>query len=184
MERTRKFKSLSLLLVFWLVFMLIFPIGTIESKASGGATYILPVTYYTSATKSTTVNVYMIISTTTIMPGTVITLIGIPTNSYISGGGYERVSIGELVGARRTWGFDYFDGPGEEILDGTVSYVVEKGKYDVSVVFGEWYDGYDGGGSDEQYTISLDGTVTNVRSQEIILPIGDESILETLNLIP
>ena len=187
MERTMKSKVLSLLLIFWLVFMLIFPIGTIESKAVGGATYILPVTYNTSATETTTVDVYMVMSTTTIMPGTEITLIGIPSNSYISGGGYEHVGIHEFLSDPTTWvtwGYDYWDGLGEEIVDGTVTFTVPEGKNSIDIIFGEWFDGENGGGSDNLYIIELNGIVTNFDTKEIILPIGDDTALETLNIIP
>lgn len=180
MERRMKSKSLSLLLVFWLVFMLVFPIGSFESKASGGVTYLLPVTYYTSLTKTTTVNVVMSMSTTTVTKGTVITLIGIPSNSYVSDGGYEHVLIREALGKTRSWGYDSWESVGEEIIDGTVSFVVDNAEYPVTIIFGEWFDDEGNGGFDNIFDIAVDGTVTETMLQQIILPVGDETVAQAL----
>jgi len=155
--RLHRFLGLALALVFSLC---IFSNQTFA--ADSGKSYTL-----STQNQSVTANVTMTMSTSTIKKGTVITLTGIPYNSFNNGGDYENVDIAQRDSKYNNHYEKSYGGESKtKIKDGKVTYTVQSGSYPVMIWFGSWV-GDGEGGMDAVYTINTDGTVTDFAMQTI-----------------
>ena len=105
-----------------------------------------------------TVNVQCSLSTSNIGAGTVITLTGIP-NDCINFMSNELYTVGISEGQSFTeYGRWLPTISGKNYSNGTLSYTVKNSNEPITITFGYWHGG-DDGGFDTSYTINPDGTI-------------------------